>query len=245
MSNALKIKGVDFSGNALDKVNFVGVVPCTAIAFDKSTLSFEKVGDTQTITATVTPSDTTDNVVWSSSDDNIATVVEGVVTIHGIGTATITATCGTQTATATINQTSIKAEGTFLKVDGQALYVIEQRLVMNANASYNVIGKTYTNQDGLRVVKGIDNGYEMIPVPYGASKAKVATENDEAINLYYGFVFDSADFTPEYYGYIYPKFITSNMNINSKTGMAVSYGNSIAFEITTSETDTPTYVYFE
>ena len=245
MSNALKISGVNFSGNALDKVNYVGSIPCTAIALDKNTLSFEKCGDTQEITATVTPENTTDAIIWTSSNDNVATVADGVVTIHGIGTATITATCGEETATATINQTTIKAEGTFVVVEGKAIYVVDQRVQISTNASNNVIGKNYTNNDGRRVVKGIEDGFEAIPVPYGATVAKVATENDTEITMYYAAIVDSADFTPEYYGYIYPKFSSSSMNIKSKKGMAVTYGTAFAFQVSVSETDTPIYVYFE
>lgn len=51
-----------------------------------------KVGNSETLTATVTPSDVTDNsIIWSTSDSAIATVENGVVTGVAFGTATITA----------------------------------------------------------------------------------------------------------------------------------------------------------
>lgn len=50
-----------------------------------------KVGETVTLTAVVTPSDADQTVVWSSSDEKVATVANGVVTGVAAGTATITA----------------------------------------------------------------------------------------------------------------------------------------------------------
>lgn len=63
------------------------------VSLDKSELSLT-VGGTQTLTATVVPSDATNKAVtWSSSDPTIASVDEnGVVTAQKAGTATITAT---------------------------------------------------------------------------------------------------------------------------------------------------------
>ncbi len=52
-----------------------------------------RVGETLTLTATVTPDNATDKtIIWSSSNANVATVKDGVVTAVGAGTATITAT---------------------------------------------------------------------------------------------------------------------------------------------------------
>lgn len=73
------------------------VNPCTGITLDKDTLTIAR-GETATLTATVEPADTTDKVVWSSENDSIATVENGVVTAVGQGETTITATCGNQTA---------------------------------------------------------------------------------------------------------------------------------------------------
>lgn len=80
------------SGSTLTIVN-----PCTGITLDKGTLTIAR-GETATLTATVEPADTTDKVVWSSENDSIATVENGVVTAVGQGETTITATCGNQTA---------------------------------------------------------------------------------------------------------------------------------------------------
>lgn len=81
-------------------------VPCTAITLDQSTIAFT-TGDPITLTATVEPENTTDDIVWTVSDDTILTVEDGVVRPLKNGTATITATCGTQTATCTATVTAL------------------------------------------------------------------------------------------------------------------------------------------
>ncbi len=71
--------------------------PCTKVELDKTTAEAE-VGKTVKLTATTTPADTTDAVVWTTSDDKVATVANGTVTAVTEGKATITATCGTAPA---------------------------------------------------------------------------------------------------------------------------------------------------
>ena len=68
-------------------------VPATGVTLDKTELSL-KPTETATLTATVSPENTTDTLVWSSSAEDIATVENGVVTAVSTGQATITAACG-------------------------------------------------------------------------------------------------------------------------------------------------------
>lgn len=65
------------------------------------------VGAEFALVATVTPSNATDpTVVWTSSNDNVATVSNGVVTGIGLGITTITAKAGEKTATCNIEVVS-------------------------------------------------------------------------------------------------------------------------------------------
>ena len=73
----------------------------TGVSLDKS---FEpvKLGSTLSLTATVAPDDATNkNVTWSSSNESVATVNNGVVTPVAKGNATITVTTEDQGKTAT------------------------------------------------------------------------------------------------------------------------------------------------
>ncbi|MBO7585109.1 MAG: Ig-like domain-containing protein [Bacteroidales bacterium] len=77
-------------------------IPVTEISLDKDKLEMTE-GDTETLTATVKPDDATDKTVtWSSSDENIATVVDGKVTAVKEGTVTIAAKAGDKTATCAV-----------------------------------------------------------------------------------------------------------------------------------------------
>lgn len=81
-------------------------VPATEIALDATTWTAEQYKYTQ-LMATLTPADATTEVVWTSSDENVATVVNGKVTAVGVGTATITATAGVGVeATCTVTVTA-------------------------------------------------------------------------------------------------------------------------------------------
>lgn len=77
-------------------------VPATGISLDKTALTFDDA-TSQTITATLEPTNTTDIVVWISSDETVAKVANGVVTPIAKGTCTITATAGSVSATCEVN----------------------------------------------------------------------------------------------------------------------------------------------
>jgi hypothetical protein len=246
MGYALKIKNVNFSENALDKVNYIEPVPCTGISIDKSALTFDKVGDTEQITATVTPSDTTDAIMWTSSDENVATVIDGLVTIHGIGTATITVTCGSQTASATINQTTIKAPYTYKTVTGKTVgsnNVTDGKILGTSTASSQSIGgQAYTNNDKLRIRGGSVNDVECIPVPYGATKVKVNSSSTSLPN-YIEVVDTNAILTVD--GVNYPPYIKNKDFPFSSGSYAVEYGQAFALRGTSANIESVNYVYFE
>lgn len=77
-------------------------VAVTSVAVSPKTLNLEE-GQTGTLTATVKPDNATNKTVtWTTSNDKVATVANGVVTAVGKGTATITAAADGKTATCTV-----------------------------------------------------------------------------------------------------------------------------------------------
>lgn len=81
-------------GNAQPTV----VISATSVSLDQPELTLAP-GETATLKATVLPDDSTDEVEWSSSDETVATVQDGVVSSVAEGSATITAKAGEKTAT--------------------------------------------------------------------------------------------------------------------------------------------------
>ena len=88
-------------------------VPVTGVSLDISQKDM-KVGETFTLTATVTPENAdVKDVNWTSSNNGVAKVTEGVVEAVGAGTATITVTTvdGKKTATCTVTVTKNEQGG--------------------------------------------------------------------------------------------------------------------------------------
>lgn len=80
-------------------------VEATGITLNQSTVTLT-AGNSFTLTATVIPNNTTDKTVtWSSSNENIATVDNGIVTALAPGTAIITATASGKTAVCVVTVT--------------------------------------------------------------------------------------------------------------------------------------------
>ena len=80
-------------------------VPVTSVSLDKNTADL-LVGETLQLTATVLPSNATDRTVtWTSSDTQVATVENGLVTALAAGEAIITAKVEDFSATCTVTVT--------------------------------------------------------------------------------------------------------------------------------------------
>lgn len=74
-------------------------IPATAVALDVDEKDL-LAGETLQLTAVTTPLNTTDNVVWSSDNETVATVSQsGLVTAESAGEATVKVVCGEVSAT--------------------------------------------------------------------------------------------------------------------------------------------------
>lgn len=94
-------------------------INATSISLDQTTASINP-GEAITLTATVLPDNATDkSVVWSSSDESIATVDNGVVTAVAPGVATITATTVDGTNLSATCEITISSELTLTLIDGE------------------------------------------------------------------------------------------------------------------------------
>ena len=102
-------------------------VAVTGVSLNKSSMTLTE-GGSETLTATVAPSNATNTgVSWSSSNTGVATVNGGQVTAVKAGTATITVTTadGNKTATCSVTVEAKKVAVTGVKIDPETLELIE------------------------------------------------------------------------------------------------------------------------
>lgn len=79
-------------------------IEVTGVSLDQTTLSVA-LGSEGQLTATIQPKGAEGEVIWASSNEDVATVVDGLVTSVAMGTANITATVGTYVATCAVTIT--------------------------------------------------------------------------------------------------------------------------------------------
>lgn len=146
----------------IDKL--VTPIPCTAITLNNTTLSFT-TDAAQTLTATVTPTDTTDTVVWSVNPTGFVTVNNGVVTPVSNGNCIITATCGSQTTTCNIVVNLPNVAVTSLSLDKNTLncFLNENLNNMLTGIESSTVGSllvfnNITLESGIYLIKNIDGG---------------------------------------------------------------------------------------
>ncbi len=108
----------------------IDINPVVEISFDKTNLLIA-MGKTETITATVLPLGATNKRLnWTSSNETVATVENGVVTAVAVGSAVITATAADGSGVATTCQVTVTA-------NKDAAIAALQELVAEAQALYD------------------------------------------------------------------------------------------------------------
>lgn len=139
----------------------VKAVPVSSIVLDPVEKEIE-AGQSFTITAEVQPENATDKtVVWTSSDESVATVADGVVTAVAAGNATITAASGDASATCEVTVTPKPGE--------EPVADIKQDWTVGELFDYEQYGKGIVFQVGdnfIKVVSFVENAYKSFS-PYG------------------------------------------------------------------------------
>lgn len=161
------------------------VVPVTSVTLSQTAVTLD-VGGSVTLTATVAPSNATDNTVtWSSSNASVASVSNGVVKAVGEGSANITASAGGKSATCkvTVSAVPVPATGISLDKTEATLYVSETltlvATITPANSTERSIVWTSDNAsvatvDAKGVVTAIAPGTCVITAQVGSFSAKCA-----------------------------------------------------------------------
>ncbi len=100
-------------------------IPATKITLNKTKINLVK-GRSITIKAAITPKDSTDKVVWSTSDKKVATVKNGKISAKQAGTATITAKAGSKKATCKV---TVKVPATKITLNTTQIYLLKGKNV--------------------------------------------------------------------------------------------------------------------
>lgn len=218
MAKTLIIKSADFSANKVATVSFDGK-PCTDIEINDASYSLTGIGGTQNVDYTVTPADTTDVISWSSSDETVATVANGVITAVGLGTATITATCGTHSDTCSVS-VSVAYDPAWV-IGKQAykaqtgnvppeIYLGQQNLGAAAYGS---------SESGKHQIYGSSPAAYPYPIPVGAKKIAIT-----ASGMYIGMWFSDSE-TSSYSSSA--SIVGDGNNASSTAGVADSHTYTI------------------
>ena len=123
-------------------------VKVTGVSLNNNTLTLN-VGGTNTLIATVLPTNATNkSVTWSTNNSTVASVNNGTVTAHAKGQATITVTTSdggyTASCTVTVNEvdTTVKVQGVTLSTN-----TLSMRVGGTANLTANIRPTNATNKN--------------------------------------------------------------------------------------------------
>ena len=157
------------------------LVLVTGVTLNKTTLSM-KVGESDTLTATVAPTNATNQAVtWTSSNEAVATVTNGKVTAVGVGTATITVTTadGSYTASCTVTVTRASSSG-----GSHTTYYPVNTPAKSEGGSVVVSQKSASKGSAVTVTVTPESGYQVSSVQAVDKDGKRLTLTDKGDGKY-------------------------------------------------------------
>ena len=162
----------------------------TSITLDKTEITLF-VGAQAKITATLTPEDANEPILWSSSNIEVATVLEGTVTCLKEGTAVITATSGECSATCnvTVSASVSMADGLAFSFDVENFNDADSTYVDNISG-VSVALTDIAKQDGAMHFNGTSSK-AVIP----ANALSGIMKSNDGVGLVYQAYFKSNDLT--------------------------------------------------
>lgn len=197
MSKALVIKNADFSANKVTTITFDEEVPCTGVSFGSASVSLSSLGQAS-IPYTVTPSNTSDTLSFASSDNSVIAVNGTTFTAVGIGTCTLTATCGSYSDTCTVTVNVVESPVYVAGFMSEATNGNDTGVWFSSSSKRIVLAQSFANTDFTKAIEqgnmgGIEYGaLAPLQIPNNATKIHV-----ECSNLYNGnnsvYFFDDTD----------------------------------------------------
>ncbi len=197
-------------------------VSVTGVSINLTKLNLQE-GNTWKLTATIIPDDATNkNVTWSSSNDDVATVSNGIVSAISAGTAVITVTTedGGKTATCMVNVST--------SIDEDDYTLGEKDAWFTKLTTQNEIGKTKisTITFSTELPQGVkeEDGIDLTKNESGKVKGYISgSENNYEIYIVGDYIFGNENCQTMFYGFSnlesidFGNFDTSN--VKNMTGM--------------------------
>ena len=158
------------------------VVPVESVSLNKTEYTFNTIGNTLTLTATIAPGDATDkSVTWTSNKEAVATVdANGKVTAKGYGKATITVTANGGNGVQATCEVEVKQYVTSITLDKTSLSLVigaEATLSVTSILPDNANDKTYSWSSSDSAIASVDNSGKVTAKAKGNATIK-ATAND-------------------------------------------------------------------
>lgn len=166
-------------------VTVTAPIAVTDVTLDKTSVMME-AGDAETLTATISPADATNKAVtWESSDEDVATVVDGVVTAVGVGSATITVKSvadDTKTATCAVTVKPTAVSSVSLN-RATALLMVGKYLTLTATVSpTNATDKTVNWESDNTGVATVSSAGVVTAIALGTATITAKSNADETIS---------------------------------------------------------------
>ncbi len=138
--------------NGVLESNNASTTPVVTFAFADSSLEIENIGVATDLG--LNSSFDIENVLFSSSDESIATVKDGKVTMHKLGTAVITAKCADYTATCSATYSFNLDEGYLAQFDNvgyESLVTLDEYWMIYSNVNIEYLPTFGKENDVLKV----------------------------------------------------------------------------------------------
>ena len=154
-----------------------------SIFLSESNIEFTAIGETRTVKATVLPTSVQDQALtWNSSDPNVATCENGVITAVGYGVCTVRASCDKATSICTVKVQNLNPRISILQKDLVITDIQESRQLTAFNdKNEDVTSSVYWISSNTNIATCV-NGL-VKAMSYGVCKiTAVASNGDHAVS---------------------------------------------------------------
>jgi uncharacterized protein YjdB len=179
-SATITVETVDGKRTATCTVTVTAVtVPVTGVTLNKTKLDLKEVGTSETLTATVLPSDATNkNLSWSSDNADVASVTDGLVKAVSSGSTVITVKTEDGGFTATCDVTvTVSVTGVTMNKPTLDLYLGESETLTYTIAPANATNKAVDWDSNNKAIATVSQNGTVTAIDEGSVTITVTTKD--------------------------------------------------------------------